>query len=55
MIIAVKSYVHESLDVLHQVFTAPLLSHFQSCKYYCLFSMKVFSAKHVHYVVLCRD
>ena len=55
MIISIKDYVSEPFDVFHQIFATSLLSCFQSCKHYCLFSMKVLSAKYIHHVIPCWD
>ena len=55
MVIAIKGYVSDPLDVFHEVLTIPLLGALQGCKYYCFFSMKVFAAKDIHHVIPCGD
>ena len=55
MVIEIKSYVPEPLNIFHEIFTIPLLYALQGCKCHSFLPMKVFTAKKNHHVILGRD
>ena len=55
MVVAVKCYVPEPLDVFHQILVIPLLGRLQGCERYCFLSVEVLSAKYIHHVIPSWD